>query len=256
MSQYQFIKFSRKGGRADLILDRPPSNMLSSGMLEEILSALDLVRDDETLKVLLIRGANGTFCGGAELEDLTADTVGLFMPNYTRMFDYLNSVRGLTVAAVEGNALAQGCEIASFCDVTIATEKAFFGFPEINIGLFPPIGAAILPRLVGRNRALYWMISGDQFSAQDAVDAHLAAKIVPSSDIDGFIKEYISKIASLSAPAIVHAKRAVDGALYTPVMDALRTTESAYMLDLMNSLDPHEGIKAKMEGRPPVWKNK
>ncbi len=256
MSEFEFISFERSDGRADLTMNHPPGNMMNAALLQEMLTALDRVRDDETLKVLVIRGANGTFCRGVAPGNLTMDEIGNLMPLYSRLFIYLNSIRGMILAVVEGEAFGTGCELTAFCDVTVAAEDARFGFPEITMGLFPPIATAILPRVIGRNRALDWILSGREVSAVEAKDAHLVTRTVPHRELHEFADVYADRIAGFSAPAIVLAKRAVDGALYSPIMEALKTTESTYMIDLMNSIDPHEGLKAKIEGREPVWRNR
>jgi len=256
MSEYKYIDFKRTGARADLTLRRPPRNMLSTEMLEEIVSALSHTRDDESLKVLVLRGNGMHFSGGIELEDLSAERVGLLMPYYTRLFDYINGIRGVVIAGIQGEAFGAGCELACFCDITIVARSAKFCLPDLRSGLFPPIASAILPRLVGRNRAFDWIFSGRTISAEEAMSNDLVSRMVPDDQLDQVVEEYAGRVVSLSSPAINCAKRALDGGLYIPVMEALKKTESIYMLDLMTSLDPHEGIKAAMEGRPPVWKNR
>jgi len=256
MSGFRFIDFKQNKYRAEITLNRPPLNMLNTETVEEFVRALEDLRDDDSLKLLVLRGANHTFCSGIEPDELQADRIGLLMPSYTRIFAYLNQVRGLTLCIAEGEAVNAGCEIASFCDVMIASSSARFGFPMVSMGLFPPIATAVLPRLIGRNRTLDRVISGELFSAQDAYRADLVARVVPDDELEPVVGRYIARIDSLSAPAILLGKRAVDEALYTPVMEALRTTESTYMLDLMGSIDPHEGIKATLDGRQPVWRNR
>jgi cyclohexa-1,5-dienecarbonyl-CoA hydratase len=256
MSNFQFIDYHRTGPRADLTLRRPPRNVLNVEMLEEMVSALEPLHDDDTIKVLVIRGSGANFCGGAELSDLTSDRVGLFMPSYTRIFNIINNIRGVVLAGIQGEAYGAGCELACFSDITIAAKSAKFCFPDLKVGLFPPIASAVLPRLVGRNRAFDWIFSGRVVNAEEALINDLISRMVPDGELDAFIDEYAGRIASLSAAAVQCAKRALDGALYIPVMDALKKTESTYMLDLMNSIDPHEGIRAALEGRAPVWRNR
>lgn len=256
MSDFKLIKFEHEEGKARLTLNNPPDNFLSVEMLEEIVGALDVIRDKESLKILEINSTGKDFCGGVNLKDLTAEKVGELMPHYSRMFNHLNDICGLTVAVVHGEAKGFGAELAAFCDVTIAAESATFSFPQITFGLFPPIATAILPRIIGRNRALDWIISGRIVSAKEAVEAHLIARTIPDLVLNEYADNYFNRISGFSAPAVVLAKRAVDTALYMPAMDALRVTESTYMLDLMNSLDPHEGLSAFIEGRYPVWKNR
>ncbi len=256
MSDFEFIKFNRDGGRADLKFSNPPHNLLTVEMLEEIVRALDTLRDDDTLKVLLIQGEGDTFCGGVRTEDIMADSIGALMPLYSRVYNHLNDIRGVTVSAVLGEASGFGCELAAFCDVCIAADNAMFSFPQIQLGLFPPIATAILPRLIGRNRAIDWIVSGRRVTAKEAAEASMVARTIPDLALSQYANAYAERINHFSAPAVVLAKRAVDQALYTPAMDALRATESLYMLDLMNSLDPTEGLKASLEDRDPVWKNK
>lgn len=256
MSQYEFIDFKRTGPRADLTLKRPPRNVLNYEMIEEIVAVLEPLRDDDTLKVLIISGGGINFCGGIEAEELAVDRVGLMMPSYTRIYDLLNDVRGVIIAAVRGEAFGAGAELAAFSDVNFAARGAKFCFPDMRMGLFPPIAAAILPRLVGRHRTFDWIFSGRVISADEAIQNDLISRILPDEQLDSFVEEYASKIASLSRPAVICAKRAIDAALYSPVMEALKRTESTYMIDLMNHADPHEGIKAAIEGRAPVWRNR
>lgn len=256
MADYNWINFSSEEGRADLTLNSLPHNLLSVEMLEEIVDALNGLRDDETLKVLYIRGEGNTFCGGVQAERLTADRIGALMPLYTRMYSYLMSIRGLILAGIEGEALGHGCELAAFCDVAIASESATFGFPNIKLGLFPPIATAILPRMVGRNQALDWIISGRTFSADEAVTGRLITRTMPDEVIKEYMDEYVDQIAKSSAPAIVLAKRVVNESMDEPMLEALRITESTYMLDLMDCIDPHEGLAASIAERVPVWRNR
>ncbi|NQT35352.1 enoyl-CoA hydratase/isomerase family protein [bacterium] len=256
MSDYRFIDFTRKGSRADLTLKRPSRNLLNVEMLEEIVNALGKAREDESLKVLVVKGSSGTFCGGIELKERTTERVGHLMPLYTQMFDYLNDICGLTVAAVEGEAFDGGFELAAFCDVCIATEGATFCHPEIGFGHYPQIATAILPRLVGRNRAIDWIISGDKISAREAYRAGLINRLVREGELMDEVNRYADKVASRSAPAIIWSKRAIDRSLYASAMEAMRTTASTYMKELLSNIDPHEGLNAAIEGRPPKWRNK
>jgi len=256
MSEYRWIEFKRAGARADLTLKRPPRNLLTTEMLEEIVSVIDGVRDDESLKVMVVKGAGLNFCGGIEVSEFATDNFGNLMPFYTRLFDHINSVRGLVIAGIQGEAFGAGCELACFCDVTIAAKSAKFCFPDLKHGIFPPIASAVLPRLIGRHRSFDWIFSGRVISADEALANDLVARVVPDDQLNSSLEDYAAKIVAFSAPVVVHAKRALDGALYIPVMDALKKTESIFMLDLMTSLDPHEGIKAAMENRAPVWRNR
>jgi cyclohexa-1,5-dienecarbonyl-CoA hydratase len=250
-----FITLNRRASRAELILNRPPRNLLNVEVLEQFVNSLKQLRDDESLKILVLRGSASVFCSGIEVTERASDRAGLMMPLFTEIFDFLNQIRGLTVSVVEGEAHDGGFELAAFCDVVFAADNATFQHPEINYGLFPPIAAAVLPRLVGRNRALEWMMSGDVITAQEAYEAGLINRLWHHDRVNAELEKFVNKIDSLSAPAVVWTKRAVDRSFYAPVMEGMRISESIYMLELMRNLDPHEGIKAAVEGRPPRWRN-
>ena len=250
-----FITLNRRASRAELVLNRPPRNLLNVEVLEQFVNSLKQLRDDESLKILVLRGSASVFCSGIEVTERASDRAGLMMPLFTEIFDFLNQIRGLTVSVVEGEAHDGGFELAAFCDVVFAADNATFQHPEINYGLFPPIAAAILPRLVGRNRALEWMMSGDVITAQEAYEAGLINRLWHHDRVNAELEKFVNKIDSLSAPAIVWTKRAVDRSFYASVMEGMRISESIYMLELMRNLDPHEGIKAAVEGRPPRWRN-
>ncbi|MFN3820751.1 MAG: enoyl-CoA hydratase/isomerase family protein [bacterium] len=256
MSAYRWIEFRRLEFRAELILKNPPKNFLTAELLSEVVEAIEPLKEDENLKVFIIKGFGNQFCGGYDWAELTADRVGIFMPLYTRVFHFLNQIKGITIAAVKGEALGPGTELAIFCDITFAARSARFGFLELRAGIFPPIATAVLPRLSGRNRALDWIFSAKLFTAQEAWEGHMVARVFPDEELDEFVDDYTTRITTLSAPAVVLAKRAVDGALYSPVIEALKTTESTFMIDLMKCLDPQEGIAAAIEGRTPIWKNR
>jgi len=249
------VTLNRSGSRAEITINRPPRNLLNVEVLEELVTTLKHMREDETLKILVMRGANSTFCGGIELIERTREHAGLMMPLFTQIFDFMNQIRGLTVALVEGEAHDGGFELASFCDVVFAADNATFQHPEITYGLFPPIAAAVLPRLIGRNRTLEWILTGELISAKEAHDAGLVNRIWHKDKVNIEIEKFVQKVDSLSAPAVIWTKRAVDRSLYAPVMEGMRMSESIYMLELMRNLDPHEGIKAALEGKKPVWRN-
>lgn len=256
MDVYNLIQFEREGSRADLVLNNPPHNKLNIQMLEEINSALEPIRDDESFKILTIRGSGDSFSTGFITEELQAENIGILMPLYSQMFTLLNSIHGINLAVVNGQALGSGCELAAFCDIIFAGESAQFGFPEISLGLFPPIAVAVLPKLIGRQNTIDWIVSGDIFNADQAHQTQLISRIIPDNRLIEEADKFARRITTLSAPALFLAKRAVDSSLDATVMEAIRMSESTYMLDLMNSLDPHEGIKAAIEGRQPVWRDK
>jgi len=152
-----------------------------------------------------------------------------------------------------GAALGGGCELALACDMIFARDDLKLGQPEIQLAVFPPVAAALLPRLIGRQRALDLILSGRTIGAAEALRMGLVSRIFSTADFDAGSEAALIEIASRSGPALRLAKRAVlDGAdlAFDP---ALTRAEDLYLHELMPLADVHEGLAAFMEKRAPVW---
>jgi enoyl-CoA hydratase/carnithine racemase len=152
--------------------------------------------------------------------------------------------------------LGGGCELAVFCDMVIASDRATFGQPEIKVGVFPPIAAVLFPHLVGRNRALELLLTGDVVGAAEAKAIGLINKVFPAESFHEKTEEFISKLTSLSGPVLRLTKRAVDRSLYTSVTEGITAVERLYLGELMQTEDAREGLTAFLEKRKPIWKNR
>jgi cyclohexa-1,5-dienecarbonyl-CoA hydratase len=172
------------------------------------------------------------------------------------MFRLLHSLALPTLALVDGMALGGGCELATFCDMVIASERATFGQPEIKVGVFPPVAAVVFPHLVGRNRALELLLTGEVVDAAEAKAMGLINKVFPTQEFHQKADEFIGRLTSLSAPVLKLTKRAVDRGLYANISEAITSVEELYLGELMQTEDAHEGLNAYLEKRKPIWKNK
>jgi cyclohexa-1,5-dienecarbonyl-CoA hydratase len=135
----------------------------------------------------------------------------------------------------------------------VASERSKFGQPEIRVGVFPPVAAAIMPRLIGRNRTLEFLMNGEAMSAAEAERIGLVNRVFP---VEGFAESaagFVSRIAGQSRVILEMTKRAVDSGLRAGVMEAIEAAEALYMGDMMTTHDAAEGLKAFLEKRPPVW---
>jgi cyclohexa-1,5-dienecarbonyl-CoA hydratase len=150
------IRFDVSDGVARLTLNKPPVNVLNIAMMREINTALEGLDGDPAVKVLVFEAAEGSkaFSAGVDVSEHTADRVGEMIEVFHRIFRLLDGLEVPTVAVVGGAALGGGCELALFCDMVIASEKASFGQPEIQVGVFPPIAVVALPGIVGPKKAL------------------------------------------------------------------------------------------------------
>ncbi|MGA8011333.1 MAG: enoyl-CoA hydratase-related protein [Candidatus Acidiferrales bacterium] len=254
--EYRSILYAIKGGVGRITLNLPPLNILDIPMLGEIHSAIGRVQSEQDVKVLVVDHQGKAFSAGVSIRDHTPDKVSEMIEKFHGVFRLLHSLAVPTMALVDGMALGGGCELATFCDMVVASERATFGQPEIKVGVFPPVAAVIFPRLVRRNRALELLLTGDVIDAAEAKAAGLINKVFPTEEFRQKADEFIGKLASLSAPVLKLTKRAVDRALNADVIEGLAAVEKLYLGELMQTEDAREGLNAYMEKRKPIWKNR
>jgi cyclohexa-1,5-dienecarbonyl-CoA hydratase len=254
---YQHIIFEKKDGIARLTLNKPPFNVLDIAMMREINSALEGLGDDKAVKVLVLDAVEGSkaFSAGVDVSDHTADKVEEMIEVFHRIFRLLDGLEMPVVAVVGGAALGGGCEVALFCDMIIASEKASFGQPEIQVGVLPPIAAVALPGIIGPKKALEMVLIGDRIRAAEAQALGLVNKVVPPEELQAAADEFVGKLAGMSGAVLRLTKRAVRVGSAGPFEEGLAAVEELYLGPLMETEDAHEGLAAFMEKRKPVWKN-
>ena len=164
---FERIKFDVSDGVARLTLNKPPLNVLDIAMMREISTALEGLSDDAGIKVLVFEAVEGSkaFSAGVDVSEHTADMVGEMIEAFHRIFRLLDTLDVPTLAVVGGAALGGGCELALFCDMVLASEKASFGQPEIQVGVFPPLAAVALPGIIGPKKAMELLLTGDRIRA-------------------------------------------------------------------------------------------
>lgn len=253
---YEFLSVERSGGIARLVLNRPPLNVLHIPMMRELGAALDEVAADEAVKVLVISGAGRAFCAGVDVADHTADRVHEMLEVFHTAIRRVMSLGMPVVAAVNGAALGGGWELAMACDMVVAREDARIGQPEIQLAVFPPVAAALMPRLIGWPRALELILTGKVITAAEGKSMGLVNQTLPAEGFSQGVDEFIDRLTTLSAPAVRLAKRAVREGLELGAQAALERAEALYLNELMRLEDPHEGLAAFIEKRKPVWKDR
>lgn len=255
---FQHIVFEKKDGVARLVLSKPPLNVLDIAMMREINTALEGLGDDASVKVLVFEAAEGSkaFSAGVDVSEHTADKVGEMIEVFHRIFRQLDALEVPTVAVVERAALGGGCELVLFCDMIIASEKASFGQPEIQVGVFPPIAVVALPGIIGPKKAMEMVLIGDRIRAIEAERLGLVNKVVPPEELKAAADEFVGKLAKLSGAVLRLTKRAVRIGSAGPFAEGLAAVEKLYLGPLMSTEDANEGLAAFMDKRAPVWKDK
>ena len=255
---FQHSACEKQDGVARLTLSKPPLNVLDIAMMREINTVLEGVDDDPSIKGLVFEAAEGStaFSAGVDVSEHTSDMVEEMIQVFHRIFRLLDEVEVPTVAVVGGAALGGGCELALSCDMVIASEKASFGQPEIQVGVLAPVAAVALPGIIGHKKAMELLLTGDRIRAAEAERLGLVNKVVPPDELGAAADELVGKLSKLSAATLRLTKRAVRIGSVGRFDDGLTAVEELYLGPLMDTEDAHEGLSAFMEKRAPVWKDK
>jgi cyclohexa-1,5-dienecarbonyl-CoA hydratase len=244
------------GAVARLTLARPPLNVLTISMMEDLNAALDEAAARPAIKAVLLEAEGKAFSAGVDVEDHMGDRVKPMLEAFHGIFRRLHALDCVTVAAVQGAALGGGAELATFCDLVVASESATIGQPEIKVGVFPPIAALHYPVRVGAQRALQLLLSGQVIGAAEALRIGLVDRVAPPDKLGETVEAEIARFTAQSAAVLRLTKRAVREAAGAPFEIALSRLEDLYQHELMATDDAHEGLKAFAEKRPPVWVNR
>ncbi|HKO05920.1 MAG TPA: enoyl-CoA hydratase/isomerase family protein [Candidatus Acidoferrales bacterium] len=236
---------------ARVTIDRAPLNVLDIGMIAEIGEAL--VRLPAHNEFIVFQGAGGNFSAGSEVADHTPERVGRLLGAFHRVFHEMGAGHAVTIAAVEGQCLGGGCELAMCCDFIMATESATFGFPEIKLGCFPPIAMVALPRMMPGHAAFDLILTGRTISAQEASALGMVTRVVPEGGLAEAVGGLLAEMKHLSPPVLRLTRRLTRSAGYTEEEKELAAIENMYLEELIRTQDAVEGVKAFLEKRAPVW---
>lgn len=257
---YKNLLVEKQNDIVRITLNRPDIlNALSRELLEDLKSVFYVINKDDNLKAVVLTGEGRAFAAGADISQMTSlsGTEGqVLMKHGSETMDMIENSRVPVIAAVNGYALGGGCELAMACDIRIASEKAIFGQPEVNLGIIPGFGGTQrLPRLVGKGMGKYLILTGDTISAGEAVRIGLVEKAVPHDELISECLRLAEKIAAKGPVAVRTAKYAVNKGIMLD-MDAAAALENEACLVPFCSEDRNEGMRAFLEKRKPDFKNR
>jgi enoyl-CoA hydratase len=260
MSEFQTIKVERRGKVAILTINRPDKlNALNKTVHAEGVTALDQLRRDDNVRVVVITGAGEkSFIAGADITEFEGQTPvtqrDLF--HERTFFNSIDNFPKPIIAMVNGFCLGGGNELALACDLRICSENARFSQPEINLGIIPGGGGTQrLTRLIGEGRAMEMTLTGDMIDAQTALDFGLVNHVYPADELEVKTMELAEKIAEKAPIALQLSKEAVKFASRSNLDDGLRREVDLFAI-CFSTEDKQEGVSAFLEKRKPVFKGK
>ena len=257
---YETLLVERRGRVAVVTINRPEKrNALNIQTRAEGAAALEELRADEEVRVVVFTGAGDkAFIAGADIAEFAGRTANVQRDVMTgrSLFTAIDTFPKPVIAMINGYCLGGGCELAMACDLRIASERASFGQPEINLGIIPGGGGTQrLTRLVGEGKAMELILTGEIIDAQTAYNYGLVNTVVAAEELETKTMEIANRIAEKSPIALRMAKEAVKTASRAPLDEGLRREIDLFAL-CFSSEDKDEGVKAFLEKRKPEFKGR
>jgi cyclohexa-1,5-dienecarbonyl-CoA hydratase len=228
-------------------------NVIDTRMIDALISLFEEATETPELRVVCLHGRAGHFSYGASIEEHLPEAVDEMLPRFHRLFRVMAESAVVCVAAIRGQCLGGGLELASFCHRVFAEPDAKLGQPEIALGVFPPVASLILPERIGRANAEDLCLTGRVISATEAERIGLVDAL--TDEPENAALEYAKRLARHSASSLRFAVRALRYGLEKRIEEDLPALERLYLEELMFSADAVEGLRAFMDKRAPTWRN-
>ncbi|MHB9881257.1 enoyl-CoA hydratase-related protein [Pacificimonas sp. ICDLI1SI03] len=258
---YENIILEQAGGIATLTINRPDKlNGLNLATLAEMLHAVQAVRDDEDARVLVLTGAGRGFSSGADLSSIgddissgKADAGKMLETHYNPLLENMMALNVPVITAVNGPAAGAGCSLALFGDFVIAADDAYFLQAFANIGLVPDMGSTwLLPRVVGRSRALEMMMLGEKIPASKALEWGMIYKVVSAAELMDAAAALAQRLGNGPTQAYAMIRQGVRDCMEHSLSDALKT-ERRNQMQASRTKDFMEGVTAFLGKRKPEF---
>lgn len=255
---YQYVEMEIADNIAWLTMKRPPYNVLTADMMQEMARAIGELHEERSVRVVVLQASKEctAFSAGVAVEDSRPERAFQTLEAMQAVFNNFLETSKPVVTVVNGPAIGGGCELAALGDIIIATPKARFSQPEVKLGVFPPLAAVILPHVIGHKRALEMIFTGEPLSATEAQRLGLVSRVIPEEKLAEELKVILKKISEQSAPVLEMAKRVLYDTIGLPLPAAMRKSADIYLNQLMDLEDAQEGLRAAVEKRKPVWQDR
>jgi cyclohexa-1,5-dienecarbonyl-CoA hydratase len=248
------VAFNPDQSRAAFRLFHPKGNIVTADLIRALAQSLETIAEHPHLKLVTVEGAGADFSFGASIPEHAPGEIERVLPEAHALILALLDLPIVTAALVRGRCLGGGFEIALACDFIFAEESASFGLPEVALGVFPPAGAALLPRRVGTARATSAIVTGQPLPAADWLRAGLLEAVVQDGTLEAEVDRWFADhLQGKSGAALRYASAAARHALRAQTRAALPELEQLYLNGVMQTHDAAEGIAAFLDKRVPRW---
>ncbi len=250
------LMFQIQSPVARISLHNPPVNVIDMPMMDELTQSLGEIEVRQDISVILFEGDGKAFSAGVDVAAHTPDKVEQMLAKFHAVIRALVATKRVTIAAVHGHCLGGGAELAIVCDMVFTAEAAQWGFPEINLGCYPPVACTVLAALVGQKRAAELILTGRTIDGKEAAEIGLATRAVAESELSAVVEESVMQLQKLSPVALALAKKASYAWDSMHFDKGLARAEKIYLEELRTTEDAREGVRAFMEKRAPNWTGK
>jgi len=236
----------------ELTLNRPKGNILDTAMMVALQRGLDWVASQPRAKLVVIRGADKHFCFGASVAEHAPGAVDGMLPGFHRLIEHVLAFPVPSLAAVSGQCLGGGFELALACSMMMADQSAAFAVPEIQLGVFPPVAAALLPPAL----AARMVLTGASHKVETLQAAGLLTEVCAIGELEAALEHFFeTQLSPMSASSLRIAQRAAGMAKLSGFRQLIPELERLYLGELMATADAKEGISAFLDKRQPQWQN-
>ena len=248
-----FVEVTKQGNVGIITMNRPEAlNALNNAVFNDLEIAINTVKRDKEIYVVIITGAGRSFVAGAdigEMVNMNAAAARAFGALGNRLFLDIERMAKPSIAAINGFALGGGCELAMACDIRIASDKARFGQPEVGLGITPGFGGTQrMPRICGTAHAMEVILTGENITAHRALEIGLVSNVVPADQLMDTALELANKIAAQAQMAVRSSKRAIRFGIQCD-MDTAAQLEAMAFATCFDTADQKDAMKAFLEKR-------
>jgi len=241
---------------ARVALNNAPVNVIDLPMMHELASVLAEIEAEPRVTCMVFRGEEKCFSVGVDVVAHAPDKVVSMLQKFHAVVRAVVASKKVTIAAVHGNCLGGGAELAMLCDIVITAADATWGFPEIRLGCFPPVAATALGALIGHKRATDLMLTGATVVGTEAAEIGLATRAVPADKIESALEGALHHLQQQSPAVLAIAKKAIYCWDSIHFDKGLARAEKIYLEELLKTEDVSEGVQAFLEKRNPLWQGR